>query len=183
MLNEVRGQLASLGIAVSHTTRAPRPGEVDGQHYHFVSKDAFQSMVKCDEFVEHAEVFGNFYGTSKQAINVLLESGKDVVLEIDWQGARQIRTSYPEAITVFILPPTLASLEERLTGRGQDSQEVIAGRMAAAREEISHYGEYDHIVINDDFEQAVSSLAKLITSPHQSEPIPKEQLTTLLADL
>lgn len=183
LLSAARSKLASLNVAVSHTTRQARPGEVDGEHYHYISVALFSEMVGNKEFVEHAEVFGNCYGTSKQAINTLLDSGKDVVLEIDWQGARQIRSSYPDAISIFILPPSLPALEERLTSRGQDSKQVIAGRMSAARQEIAHYNEYDHILINDNFEQALNDLILLLQTPDKAIPPAKSALDGLLHDL
>lgn len=183
LLTAVRSKLSSLNVAVSHTTRQARPGEVDGVHYHYVSISTFSQMVKDEQFVEHAEVFGNCYGTSMQAINSLLESGKDVVLEIDWQGARQIRASYPEAISIFILPPNLSALEERLTARGQDSAQVIASRMAAAKEEITHYQEYDHILINDHFEQTLNDLIQVLQTPEKTIPLAKGVLEQLLQDL
>ena len=183
LLTAAHNQLASLSVAVSHTTRQARPGEVDGEHYNFISADSFSKMVTNGDFVEHAEVFGNCYGTSRQAINLLLESGKDVVLEIDWQGARQIRASYPEAISIFILPPSLSALEERLTSRGQDSDQVIAGRMSAAKKEIAHYDEYDHILINDNFEQALQVLIQLLQTPETAIPPEKTALDALLHDL
>lgn len=183
LLTAARSQLSTLNVAVSHTTRQARPGEVDGVHYHYVSIESFSRMVKDEEFVEHAEVFGNCYGTSRQAINTLLESGKDVVLEIDWQGARQIRASYPEAISIFILPPSLSALEERLTERGQDSAQVIASRMAVAKEEIAHYQEYDHILINDHFEKALNDLVQLLQKPEKTIPPTKGALSELLKDL
>jgi guanylate kinase len=183
LLTAARERLSTLSVAVSHTTRQARPGEVDGVHYHYVSMDTFSRMVKDKQFVEHAEVFGNYYGTSKQAINSLLESGKDVVLEIDWQGARQIRSSYPQAISIFILPPSLSALEERLTQRGQDSPEVIASRMAVAKEEIAHYEEYDHILINDHFEQALNDLLHLLQKPEKTIPPAKGAMDELLKDI
>ncbi len=151
-----------MAISVSHTTRAMRPGEENGIHYHFVSKDEFQSLIARDAFFEWAEVFGNYYGTSKELIEQALAKGIDVFLDIDWQGARQIRTLYPEAQSIFILPPSLPLLEQRLIGRGQDSEEVIAKRMAQAVSEMSHYPEYDYLIINDDFEQALQQLHAIV---------------------
>lgn len=155
---------ADMKVSVSHTTRQPRVGEVDGEHYHFVNVDEFKALIDKQAFFEWAEVFGNYYGTSKAAIEVMLEKGIDVFLDIDWQGAQQVKEMMPEAIGVFILPPSKAELERRLTGRGQDSAEVIAGRMAQATSEISHYGEYDFIIVNDDFEQAQVDLKAIIRS-------------------
>ena len=154
----------SIRISVSHTTRAKRPGEVDGQDYHFVGKDEFIKRVSEGGFLEHAEVFGNYYGTSQQAVDRLLQQGHDVILEIDWQGAAQVRRLRPDVVSVFILPPSRAVLEQRLRARGQDSEAVIAHRLAAAREEISHYGESDYLIVNEDFERALQELDTVVRS-------------------
>ncbi|WP_065204595.1 guanylate kinase [Shewanella woodyi] len=151
-------------VSVSHTTRQPRPGEVNGQHYHFVSVEEFKALISENAFFEWAEVFGNYYGTSRKVIEQTLEQGIDVFLDIDWQGAQQVKKVMPEAIGIFILPPSKAELERRLTGRGQDSAEVIAGRMAQAASEISHYDEYDFIIINDDFDTALGDFIAIIRS-------------------
>ncbi|MPY26476.1 guanylate kinase [Shewanella sp. YLB-07] len=151
-------------VSVSHTTRKPRPGEVNGQHYHFVTTEEFKSLIAKNAFFEWAEVFGNYYGTSRQVIEQTLTDGIDVFLDIDWQGAQQVKKVMSEAIGIFILPPSRAELEKRLTGRGQDSNEVIAGRMAQAASEISHYREYDFIIINDDFDTALADLVAIIRS-------------------
>lgn len=147
-----------LCVSVSHTTRAIRPGEVDGVNYHFVSVDEFQALREKSAFLESAEVFGNYYGTSREWVETQLNAGWDVILEIDWQGAKQVKTLLPEAVSIFILPPSLATLQERLTGRGQDEPEVIAGRMAQAVDEISHYAQADYLVVNDNFEVALRDL-------------------------
>ncbi len=152
----------TLQLSVSHTTRAMRPGEADGVHYHFVSIDDFKARIAAGEFLEWAEVFGNYYGTSRRTIEQCLDQGIDVFLDIDWQGARQIRAQMPEARSIFILPPSLPALEQRLHGRGQDSAEVIAGRMAKAVSEMSHYAEYDYVLINDDFDTALDELHAVI---------------------
>ncbi|WP_207060825.1 guanylate kinase [Motiliproteus sp. SC1-56] len=157
-----------VSVSVSHTTRAPRPGEVEGWDYYFVSREDFESMVAEDAFLESAEVFGNFYGTSRAAVESTLAEGKDVILEIDWQGAQQVRTLMPEAVSVFILPPSREALEERLNNRGQDAAEVIAGRMAQAVTEMSHYHEYDYLVVNDQFEQALEELAAVFLCRRQT---------------
>jgi guanylate kinase len=151
-------------VSVSHTTRAPRPGENHGKEYFFVSKEEFQALIAKQEFLEQAEVFGNFYGTSKGAIQGQRQAGIDVILEIDWQGARQIRTIYPDAISIFILPPSREALNQRLRDRGQDSDDIIQKRMAAAIAEMSHYEEYDYLIFNDDFQQALRELSCLIQS-------------------
>lgn len=147
---------------VSCTTRAPRPGEEDGKDYIFLDKADFQARVERGEFLEHAEVFGNFYGTSADQVKKQLASGVNVVLEIDWQGAAQIQEQFPDCVRVCVLPPSRASLEERLNSRGQDSQEVIRGRMEGAKREISHYGEADFLIINDAFDRALDHLKGVI---------------------
>jgi len=154
----------ALQVAVSHTTRPPRPGERDGQHYHFVDPEAFEQIVEEGGFLEHARVFDRLYGTSEAALRGPLQAGEDLVLEIDWQGAQQVRHRFPGACSIFILPPSVEALRERLTGRGQDSSEVIERRMRDAVNEMSHYGEYDYLVVNDDFEQALEQLRCIVTS-------------------
>lgn len=149
-------------VSVSHTTRAPRPGEENGVHYHFVSVDEFKQLIEQAAFYEHAQVFGNYYGTSEAAIDAQLAKGIDVFLDIDWQGAQQVRRRKPDVTTIFICPPSRQELEKRLRGRGQDSDEVIAGRMAEARSECSHYLEFDYIIVNDDFEQALAELSAIV---------------------
>jgi len=153
-----------IGVAVSHTTRAPRPGELDGQHYHFVDPQSFARMVAEGGFIEHAEVFGNRYGTSHAEVASQLETGHDLILEIDWQGARQVRAARPRTISVFILPPSREELKHRLRGRGQDSDAVIDGRLAAAFDEMGHYDEYDFLVINDRFSVALDELRAIFTA-------------------
>jgi guanylate kinase len=156
----------SVRISVSHTTRAQRTGEVDGRDYHFVGVDEFMRQVNAGGFLEHAEVFGNYYGTSQRAVDDLLKQGYDVILEIDWQGAAQVRRLRPETVSIFILPPSRVVLEQRLRKRGQDSETVIARRLAAAREEISHYGESDYLIVNEDFEQALSEMETVVRAQH-----------------
>jgi guanylate kinase len=151
-----------LHLAVSFTTRSRRPGEVDGVHYHFVPEERFLAMLEAGELLESAEVFGNRYGTAEVTVRDQLRAGRDVLLEIDWQGARQVRARFPGAVSVFVLPPSAAALAQRLRGRGQDSDRVIAGRMAKARDEMSHYAEYDYILVNDDFELALGDLRAVI---------------------
>ena len=151
-----------IGVSVSHTTRAPRPGEADGKDYHFVSKEEFQQLVSEDAFLEHAQVFDNFYGTSQRWVESELEAGRNVILEIDWQGAQQVRRLMPEAVSVFIAPPSIEALEQRLRNRGQDSEEIIQRRMRDARSEMSHYGEYDYLIINDDFNNTLEELRSII---------------------
>jgi len=173
-------------LSVSHTTRAPRPGEQDGVHYHFVDKAAFQALIEQDAFFEYAEVFGNYYGTSKLAVDEMLAQGIDVFLDIDWQGGRQVRKLSPEAIGIFILPPSREELERRLNSRGQDSAEVIAGRMAEAVSEMIHYDEYEYLIVNDDFEQALDAYHAVIQAQRQRRARQavkhKGMLETLLAE-
>ncbi|MBF0256815.1 MAG: guanylate kinase [Gammaproteobacteria bacterium] len=149
-------------VAVSHTTRKPRPGEQDGVHYHFVDKERFAQMVAEDAFVEHAQVFDNFYGTAKSSLDGPLSQGRDLILEIDWQGARQICQLFPDCVSLFIAPPGLEALRQRLTARGQDDAEVIERRMRDARAELSHVHEFDYLVINDDFNDALTEIRSLV---------------------
>ncbi len=159
------------GISVSHTTRAPRPGEQDGVHYHFVDHATFDRLVAEQAFLEHAQVFGNRYGTTRAAVEALLREGRHVILDIDWQGARRIKALWPQALSVFILPPSLDALEARLRGRGQDDESVIAERMAKARAEIAHAGEFDHIIVNDEFDEALADLKTLIAEGRVRRPL------------
>ena len=145
-------------VSVSHTTRAMRPGEQHGVNYHFVAHEAFKALIEQGDFLEHAEVFGNFYGTSRSALQQTLDQGYDLILEIDWQGAQQVRKLMPEALSVFILPPSQQALRQRLDNRGQDSEEIIEGRMKEAVSEMVHYDEYDYVIINDDFDVALKEL-------------------------
>ncbi|MEE9595607.1 MAG: guanylate kinase [Acidiferrobacterales bacterium] len=158
----------NLAVSVSHTTRPPRPGEVDGVNYFFVGEQEFRAMVEADEFLEYAIVFDHFYGTSHDAVERLLRQGKDVVLDIDWQGARAIKAKISRAVSIFILPPSRHELRHRLSGRGQDSPEVIDRRMRDAVSEMEHYGEFDHIVMNDDFDAAVQDLKAIIRGDMRS---------------
>lgn len=156
-------------LSVSYTTRAMRAGEVDGEHYHFVDVPQFRAMIADDAFLEHAEVFGRHYGTGRASTDALLAAGVDVMLDIDWQGARQVRQRAEAVTSVFILPPSLAELERRLRGRGQDSDEVIARRMREARSEIAHYDEYDHLIVNEDFERSLEALAAIFLERRQQQ--------------
>ena len=153
-----------LCVSVSHTTRAARPGEVHGKNYFFVSKQEFDQIKKEDGFIESAQVFDNHYGSAKQTVRDLLESGTDVILEIDWQGARQVKKSFNDAIGIFILPPSEDTLRERLTDRGQDDKNIIDRRMQDAVSEMRHYDEFDYLVINDDFNLALTDLSTIIHS-------------------
>lgn len=157
-------QIDTLKVSVSHTTRAMRPGEVDGLNYHFTSREQFLKQVGEGDFLEHAEVFGNLYGTSQSTVEQTLADGHDLILEIDWQGAQQVRRALPQARSIFILPPSREALQQRLSNRGQDAEDVIAARMALATQEMSHYVEYDYIVINDDFQIALDELKAVLAS-------------------
>ncbi len=163
LLKDLRDQDGELQVSISHTTRDIRPGEENGVDYHFIGYEKFLHMIEAGEFIEHAEVFGNFYGTAEAAVRSQLEDG-DLVLEIDWQGARQVRKRFPEAVSIFILPPDLQALRERLDGRGQDSEEIIQGRMQQAVNEMSHYAEFDFLVINDIFDAALAELDCIVQS-------------------
>ena len=154
-------KLAGVSVSVSHTTRPARPGEQEGVDYHFVAKAEFERLAAGDEFLEHAQVFDNYYGTRRATVLEKLESGSDVILEIDWQGARQVYKAFPQAVRVFILPPSREALRQRLAGRGQDSEDVINRRMADAVSEMSHYDEFDYLVFNDDFDTALGELMAL----------------------
>ena len=151
-----------LRLSVSYTTRPPRPGEVDGVDYYFVDEARFLYMLRDGEFLESAEVHGAYYGTAQSCVNTTLQAGDDLLLEIDWQGAMQVRNLFPQAVGIFILPPSIEALEQRLYTRGQDSEQVIAQRLAAAREEMSHIAEFDYVIINDLFEVAVEDLLAII---------------------
>jgi guanylate kinase len=165
-----RASEAPVMVSVSYTTRAPRPGEVDGQDYHFVDDVTFLDMVAKSGFLEHAEVFGRRYGTGRAVTEQLLADGNDVILDIDWQGARQVRTAVPGVSSVFILPPSREVLGERLKTRGQDSDEVVAQRMAAAVAEMSHYDEYDYLIVNDDFDRALADLGAVVSAARSRRP-------------
>jgi guanylate kinase len=152
----------ALRVSISHTTRKPRPHERDGEHYHFVSIEEFKRLVAAGAFLEHAQVFDNFYGTSRAAVDALCDKGIDVILEIDWQGARQVRKAQPECRTIFILPPSRRSLEDRLRNRKTDTEEVIQRRLRDSITDMSHYGEFDRVIVNDEFETAVNELLGLV---------------------
>lgn len=163
LVNALLKQCGGITVSVSHTTRPMRPGERDGVNYHFVDEHTFMDMLGASAFLEHARVFHNYYGTSRDWVAQTLDSGQDVILEIDWQGAEQIRRLVPDCIGIFILPPSLAVLEQRLTGRGQDDDSVIRHRLAEAQQELSHYVEADYLVINDQFDTALAELQAIVT--------------------
>ncbi len=183
LLRRLREELPGLVISISHTTRPMRPGEVDGRDYYFVSQEEFERMLAQDAFLEHARVFGHYYGTARHQVVENLERGLDVILEIDWQGARQVRQKMPESRSIFILPPSRQVLEQRLRSRGQDSEEVIARRMGAARAEMAHYAEYDYLLVNDRFEQALSELKSIIVADRLRLPRQRDKLAGLLRNL
>ncbi|MFJ9991074.1 guanylate kinase [Pseudomonas putida] len=164
LVTALTGQDQQIRVSVSHTTRAMRPGETHGVNYHFVVHEAFKALIAQGDFLEHAEVFGNFYGTSRSALQETLDQGFDLILEIDWQGAQQVRKLMPEALSIFILPPSQEALRQRLDGRGQDSEEIIAGRMKEAVSEMVHYNEFDYVIVNDDFEDALEDLKSVFRS-------------------
>lgn len=170
-------------LSVSHTTRSPRPGETDGVHYHFVDHERFLELVENDAFLEYARVYDHYYGTSRQAVNDHLSAGFDVLLDIDWQGARQIKESFPDCCTIFIIPPSIETLRRRLTARGQDSSRVIERRMTTARDELSHGSEFDYLVVNDDFDRALKDLHRIIRSKSPDSVAEMEKNHALLARL
>ena len=176
-------QISDLEVSVSHTTRNPREGEVDGINYHFVDKDEFEKMVEAGEFFESASVFGNMYGTSRQYIQEQLLRGKDVILEIDWQGARQIRRLMTDCKSIYIAPPSITALRERLSKRGQDDEAVINKRMREAVSEMSHYAEFEYLVINDDFDEARDNLAAIIKGNRMLFEHQQQKHAKLLAEL
>lgn len=154
----------AVSLSISFTSRPPRPGESDGEHYHFVDEAEFQRMIGAGEFFEHARVHGDWKGTAKRSVAPQLAAGRDVLLEIDWQGARQVRAQVPDAVGIFILPPSRAALEERMRKRGQDSEEVIARRLAAAREEMAHHDEFDYLIVNEEFDVAVAEMCAIFAA-------------------
>ncbi len=183
LINALLDRDKQVRLSVSHTTRPPRPGERDGVHYHFIDEASFQHLADRDAFLEHARVFDHYYGTGREAVERQLASGYDVILDIDWQGARQIRDSFPSCCTVFIVPPSLKVLRQRLTTRGQDSEAVIQRRMRDARTEISHWSEFDFLIINDNFDEALSDLRSIIRDGELSRPVDNRQRREILAEL
>lgn len=177
----ILAQINNIQASISHTTRDCRPGEQNGINYHFVDHQQFVTMIENNAFLEHAEVFGNFYGTSQEWVEATLSTGTDVILEIDWQGAEQVRSKFADSQSIFILPPSKQALRERLNGRGQDHAEVIEKRIAAATEEMSHYVEADYLVINDDFALALEQLKSIISAQRCKMPVLGHE--KLLSDL
>jgi len=183
LVKAVLQQVSDIEVSVSHTTRAPREGEVDGVDYHFVDKDTFEMMVEAGEFIESATVFGNMYGTSQLHLQEQLLKGRDVILEIDWQGARQIRQLMGDCRTIYIVPPSISALRERLTSRGQDDGSVIDKRMHEAISEMSHYVEFDYLIINDDFDEARDNLAAIIRGNRMLHEHQQQKHAELLSKL
>ncbi|UVW35267.1 guanylate kinase [SAR92 clade bacterium H455] len=181
LVAELLNNMSNIKASISHTTRDSRPGEVDAVNYHFTSREQFVEMIEQGAFLEHAEVFGNFYGTSQQWVADTLASGEDVILEIDWQGAAQVRKLFPESTSIFILPPSKKALRERLHKRGQDDAEVIEKRVAAATEEMSHYVEADFLVVNDDFDRALQQMMSIVSAQHCRLPVSGQE--ALISDL
>lgn len=171
LVKALLGSTDDIMVSVSHTTRGMRPGEVDGKDYHFTDVATFRSMIGDNAFLEHAQVFDNYYGTSRSSALDMMERGVDVILEIDWQGAQQVRQKMPGACSIFILPPSREELERRLRGRGTDADEVIARRLGQAVEEMSHYGEFDYLVFNDDFDTALAQLRAIVLARRQRSEV------------
>lgn len=162
LVHKLVKDLPDIEVSISHTTRPKRPNEVPGQDYFFVDEPAFLTMIEADKFVEYAHVFHHYYGTSKAQIQERLKNGIDVVLDIDWQGAQQIRDGFPNSVSIFVIPPSLDTLKERLQSRKQDTQDVIEHRMQQAKEELSHYLEFDYLIVNDEFEKAARDLQAIV---------------------
>lgn len=183
LVERLRACGVAAAISVSYTTRAPRAGEEHGKHYHFIDEAAFERMAEAGEFLEHAEVFGRRYGTGLAETERQLGAGVELLLDIDWQGARQIRAKRPDADSIFILPPSSAELERRLRGRAQDSEPVIAARMRAAQAEMAHYAEYDYLIVNDSFDHALEELAAIVLAQRLRRPAQQERQAALIAEL
>ncbi|WP_243038920.1 guanylate kinase [Dyella sedimenti] len=183
LVNALLEREPAISLSISHTTRPPRPGEQYGRHYYFVERHEFEREIAEGVFLEHAEVHGNLYGTSRTTVDMLLGQGRDVLLEIDWQGARQIRKAKPDCVSVFILPPSRPELERRLRGRGSDSAEVIARRLHNSRDEIAHAHEFDYIIVNDDFDVALGDLQAIVRAVRQRSELQWQRHEALIAEL
>ncbi|MFZ5661115.1 MAG: guanylate kinase [Pseudomonadota bacterium] len=183
IVNAVLARDPNIALSISFTSRAPRPGERHAEHYHFVSEDEFQRMIDAGEFFEYARVHGDWKGTARQSVEPQLASGRDVLLEIDWQGARQVRAKVPDAVSVFILPPSRQALEARMRNRGQDSEDVIQRRLAAAREEMSHYTEFDYVIVNERFETAVDEMCAIFVASRLRREVQVARHARLIAAL
>jgi guanylate kinase len=183
LVNAVLAKEPGIALSISFTSRAPRPGERHAQHYHFVSKPEFERMIAVGDFFEHALVHGDYKGTARQSVAPQLAAGKDVLLEIDWQGARQVRAQMPDCVSVFILPPSCDALETRMRNRGQDSDEVIARRLAAAREEMSHHDEFDYVIVNEHFDAAAAELRSIFVAHRLRREAQQQRHAALIAQL
>ncbi len=183
LVRELLAQEPGLHLSVSHTTRNRRPNEVDGREYHFATVEEFRRLAERGEFLEHAQVFDNLYGTSRVFVEQRLDAGQDVVLEIDWQGAQQVRRALPQCVTIFILPPSRRALAERLATRATDSVQVIQRRLRDAGADMSHYAEFDYVVVNDDFAHAVADLRRIVAGDAADLASDRPQLAALLAEL
>ena len=183
IVNAVLARDPNISLSISFTSRPARPGERHAEHYHFVSATEFEAMVENGDFFEHARVHGDWKGTARQSVEPQLSAGRDVLLEIDWQGARQVRARIPNAVSVFILPPSREALEERMRKRGQDSEEVIRLRLAAAREEMSHYGEFGYVIVNEHFDTAVGELCSIFTASRLRRDVQVARHARLISSL
>jgi len=183
LVNALLEREPSISLSVSYTSRLPRPGEIDGKHYHFVSREVFERMAAAGMFYEYANVHGDYKGTARTAVEPLLAQGNDVLLEIDWQGARQVRAACPGSVSVFILPPSRAELERRLRSRASDDAMAIARRLADSRVEISHAGDFDYVVVNDQFADALGDLRAIVACQRLRQPVQAQRHAALLADL
>lgn len=183
LVNALLERERDIVLSISHTTRPPRPGDIDGEHYHFVNRGVFERLVADHAFLEHADVFGNLYGTSRKAVEPLLAQGRDVLLEIDWQGARQVRKVMPDCVSIFILPPSREELERRLRTRAADSAVTIARRLAESREEIAHVDDFDYVVVNDEFADALAELRSIVTTRRLRREAQTKRHAALIADL
>ncbi len=183
LVNALLERERGIVLSISHTTRPPRPGDVDGEHYHFVNRGVFERLIADHAFLEHAEVFGNLYGTSRAVVEPLLAQGRDVLLEIDWQGARQVRKVMPDCVSIFILPPSREELERRLRTRAADSAVTIARRLAESREEIAHVDDFDYVVVNDEFADALAELRAIVTTRRLRRAAQTARHAALIADL
>jgi guanylate kinase len=183
LVKQLRAETSDLAVSVSHTTRAMRPGETDAVDYFFVAVEQFKTMIAEQAFLEHAQVFDNFYGTAQQTVETNLAQGLDVILEIDWQGAAQVKRMLPDCVSIFILPPSIEILRQRLQNRGQDNEEIIVRRMRDAVTEMSHYPEFDYLIVNDDFNLALNQLKSIIIANRLQQKRQQSLLAPLLNDL
>jgi len=183
LLKALIARRPGIEFSVSCTTRNPRPGEADGRDYHFIGRKDFERLVDANEFLEHANVFGNLYGTRRSVVEAALAEGRDLILEIDWQGAKQVRERLPEAVQVFILPPSRAELESRLRNRGSDSDDVIARRLQESTLEMSHWGDFDYVIVNRDFDQALAELNAIFDGRGEASRRDRPELATLTREL